>query len=202
MSPMVLQPYMVQRERNRLQCFFTFRGLQFALPHCDAVPTHCRQFTLFLLVTFLVPTNLGSESCNTPSSQCCHPSYILHQTSPCVHARSTHSQRCTSYTSSAPSLDVPAAVCSSAYSGIPYSTIHAAQSSPASYPSSGLPPCYCVVAEGYGYPYLIIFSVSLLSPSPLEASSRSPVRPCVATSPPRVLSVPDDRFLRDRGSNA
>ena len=49
---------MVQRECNRLQRFFPFRRLQFTLPHCDAVPTHCRQFALFLLVSFLVASYL------------------------------------------------------------------------------------------------------------------------------------------------
>ena len=49
---------MVQRECNRLQRFFPLRRLQFTLPHCDAVPTHCRQFALFLLVSFLVASYL------------------------------------------------------------------------------------------------------------------------------------------------
>ena len=49
---------MVQRERNRLQRFLTLRWLQFALPNCDAMPTHFSQFTLFLLVPLLVPANL------------------------------------------------------------------------------------------------------------------------------------------------
>ena len=49
---------MVQRERNRLQRFFTFRRLQFALPHRDAMPSHLCQPPLFLPVTFLVPADL------------------------------------------------------------------------------------------------------------------------------------------------
>ena len=56
---MVLQPYMVQRECNRLQRFFPLRRLQFTLPYCDAVPAHFSQFTLFLLVTLLVSSNLS-----------------------------------------------------------------------------------------------------------------------------------------------
>ena len=55
---MVLQPYMVQRECNRLQRFFPLRRLQFTLPYCDAVPAHFRQLALFLLVTLFVSTNL------------------------------------------------------------------------------------------------------------------------------------------------
>ena len=49
---------MVQRERNRLQRFLTLRWLQLALPNCDAMPAHFSQFTLFLLVTFLVASYL------------------------------------------------------------------------------------------------------------------------------------------------
>ena len=56
---MVLQPYMVQRECNRLQRFFPLRRLQFTLPYCDAMPAHFSQFTLFLLVTLLVSSNLS-----------------------------------------------------------------------------------------------------------------------------------------------
>ena len=55
---MVLQPYMVQRECNRLQRFLTLRWLQLALPNCDAMPAHFSQFTLLFLVPLLVPANL------------------------------------------------------------------------------------------------------------------------------------------------
>ncbi len=49
---------MVQRERNRLQRFFTFRRLQFALPHRNAMPAHLCQLALLLFVPLLVPSNL------------------------------------------------------------------------------------------------------------------------------------------------
>ena len=55
---MILKPYMVQRERNRVQSPFAFRRLQFALPYRDAMPTHFCQFELLFPVTFLVPADL------------------------------------------------------------------------------------------------------------------------------------------------
>ena len=93
-----------------------------------------------------------SESCNTNYSL-----FVLHYsllaTPHSVHARSTHSRRCKSYTSSAPSQDAQAISESSAYSGIPSSTAPCAQSSQASYPSLGSPPCYYAVVLQRAYPY-------------------------------------------------
>ena len=55
---MILQPDMVQGERYRVQRLFPLRRLQLALPYRDAMPPHFSQFTLFLLITLLVPANL------------------------------------------------------------------------------------------------------------------------------------------------
>ena len=55
---MVLQPDMIQSKCYRIESLFTLRWLQFALPHNNAMPTHCCQFLLFLFVAFLVPANL------------------------------------------------------------------------------------------------------------------------------------------------
>ena len=49
---------MVQRECNRLQRFFPFRRLQFALPHRNTMPAHLCQLALLLFVPLLVPSNL------------------------------------------------------------------------------------------------------------------------------------------------
>ncbi len=51
----VRKPDAVQRERQRVQRFLPFRGLQLALPHGDAVPAHLRQELLFLRVALLIP---------------------------------------------------------------------------------------------------------------------------------------------------
>ena len=54
----VLQEYMVQGERYRVQCLFALRWFQLALPYRDAMPPHLCQLPLLLLVPLLVPLNL------------------------------------------------------------------------------------------------------------------------------------------------
>ena len=58
LSPMILQPDMVQGERDGVQRLFPLRWLQLALPYRDAMPPHRRQSPLLLLIPFLVPANL------------------------------------------------------------------------------------------------------------------------------------------------
>ena len=58
LSPMILQPDMVQGERDGVQRLFPLRWLQLALPYRDAMPAHLRQPPLFLFIPFLVPANL------------------------------------------------------------------------------------------------------------------------------------------------
>ena len=88
-----------------------------------------------------------SESCNTPRA----------------HARSTRSRRCTYDISSAPDQDVLATLASSAYSGSPYSTAHAAQSSLASYPSNESKPCSCAAVLQRAYPLHILLNSMLFN---------------------------------------
>ena len=54
----ILQPYMVQRERYRLQRLLTPRWLQLTLPHRDAMPSHFRQLAQLFLIPLLVPAYL------------------------------------------------------------------------------------------------------------------------------------------------
>ena len=57
-ASMILQPYMVQGERDGVQCFFTLRWFQLALPYRDTMPAHLCQPPLFFPIPFLVPANL------------------------------------------------------------------------------------------------------------------------------------------------
>ena len=49
---------MVEGKGKRLQSLLTLRGFQLTLPNSDTVPAHLCQFALFLLVTFLIPSDL------------------------------------------------------------------------------------------------------------------------------------------------
>lgn len=60
----VLQEYSVERICQRLQCFFSFDGLQLTFPDRDGVPAHRGQFMLYFHITLLVPLYfIGPELC-------------------------------------------------------------------------------------------------------------------------------------------
>ena len=77
-----------------------------------------------------------------------------------AHARSTHLQRYKFYTSSALSPDAPAVAYGLAYTGNLAATVHVAQSSPASCPSTELPPYLRDVVVMKVYPLITVESLS------------------------------------------
>ena len=54
----VLQPDMIQGEGDGVQRLFALLWLQLTFPDGDAMPSHLSQLALFLLIAFLVPSNL------------------------------------------------------------------------------------------------------------------------------------------------
>ena len=130
--------------------------------------------SLFLRIFATRTPYSSSESCSTQNSQSHLPSSLLCRvwrcesfrhlpsvaTPHCVHARSTHSQRCTFYTSSVPSPDAQATAYGSNDNGIPYSTVLCAQSFLASYSCFESLPYWLIAVVLRVYPYHFNASIS------------------------------------------